>query len=249
MEDILKSLVHQRGAVKGKVTTIVQTLERGEDDLAQVSLPLLKVFSKKLELHYAEYCSLHKEVIAVSPAGKLDEQDLKLTEFEQLHTDAMVRLECLMDRLSTTSGAQPTVAVGQQPVIIQQQPLKAPIPTFDGRYENWPRFKAMFTDIITRCADSDAIKLHHLEKSLIGAAAGIIDSRTLADNNFSHAWEMLKERYENPRVIVDTHIGGLLSMKKCPKNHTLSCENCSTRVLDMLKGLNLWSRRLIALQG
>lgn len=50
MEEVLKSLVHQRGAVKAKVTAIVQLLEKGEDDLAQVSLPLLKVFSKKLDL-------------------------------------------------------------------------------------------------------------------------------------------------------------------------------------------------------
>lgn len=33
-------------------------------------------------------------------------------------------------------------------VIVQQQPLKAPIPIFDGRYEDWPKFKAMFLDVM-----------------------------------------------------------------------------------------------------
>lgn len=102
-------------------------------------------------------------------------------------------------------------------VIVQQQPLKAPIPTFDGRYENWPRFKSMFQDIMSRCSDSDAIKLHHLEKALVGAASGILDAKTLPDNNYSHAWDILIDRYENPRVIIDTHIDGLLAIKKMSK--------------------------------
>lgn len=75
----------------------------------------------------------------------------------------------------------------------------------------------MFQDIIGRCSDSDAIKLHHLEKALVSAASGILDVKTLSDNNYKHAWEILTDRYENPRSIIDTHIDGILAMKRMPK--------------------------------
>lgn len=130
----------------------------------------------------------------------------------------MIRVETLIESLTQPiSAAVSTALQPNAPQVIIQQPLRAPIPTFDGRYENWPRFKTMFQDIIDKCSDSDAIKLHHLDKALVGAAAGIIDAKTLADNNYHHAWEILVERYENKRVIIDTHIGGLLSLKRMSK--------------------------------
>lgn len=219
MEDI-KPLVHQRGQVKGRVTAISNALEKAEDDPSQVSLPILKVYAKKLETHYAEYNALHKEIICSLPPGKTDDQDDKLNEFDNLHTDCLVRLEVLMEsfsaptNVSLTNTTTPTSATQ---VIVQQQPLKAPIPSFDGRYENWPRFKSMFQDIIGRSADSDAIKLHYLEKALVGAASGILDAKTLSDNNYTHAWEILIDRYENPRIIIDSHIDELLAMRKMTK--------------------------------
>ncbi|XP_062713939.1 uncharacterized protein LOC134290759 [Aedes albopictus] len=210
-----KAYVHQRGQVKGKVTATFNSLERAEDDPSQVSVPLLKVYSKKLETHYAEYSALHKEVLRLVPPSKFDEQDEKLNEFDRLHTETLVRLEGLMEAFQKKPCDSTTaLQTDSSRIIVQQAPLRAPIPTFDGKYENWPRFKAMFEDIVGKGADSDSIKLHHLEKSLIGAASGIIDSKTLADNNYHHAWDILTERYENPRIIIDTHISELLSMKR-----------------------------------
>ncbi|XP_062538373.1 uncharacterized protein LOC134206662 [Armigeres subalbatus] len=107
--------------------------------------------------------------------------------------------------------------VGAPQVIVTQQPLRTPIPMFDGKYEGWPKFKALFNDLVGKCGDSDATKLQYLDKALIGDASGILDARIINNNNYLHAWKLLEERFENPRVIIDTHISGLLSMKANPK--------------------------------
>jgi hypothetical protein len=75
----------------------------------------------------------------------------------------------------------------------------------------------MFQDIMNRSPDCDAIKLFHLEKSLVGDAAGVIDSQTIQDNNYGQAWAILEQRYENKRLIVDLHIRGLLNLKRMSK--------------------------------
>ncbi|XP_041786335.1 uncharacterized protein LOC121601585 [Anopheles merus] len=59
--------------------------------------------------------------------------------------------------------------------------LNIPMPTFDGTYEQWPKFKAMFLDIVKESSASDAVKLHHLNKALIGKASGVLNASLIAD--------------------------------------------------------------------
>nr|XP_040240829.2 uncharacterized protein LOC120961203 [Anopheles coluzzii] len=64
---------------------------------------------------------------------------------------------------------------------------------------------------------SDAVKLHHLNKALQGKAAGILNTSILNGNNLQAAWDVLERRFENPRLIVDKHIAGLLQLKHAPR--------------------------------
>ncbi|XP_055543115.1 uncharacterized protein LOC129728689 [Wyeomyia smithii] len=73
---------------------------------------------------------------------------------------------------------------------------------------------AIFQDLIANSGDTDAIKLYHLDKALTGDAAGILDAKILSEGNYQQAWEILSDRYENKRVLVETHIRGLLNLKK-----------------------------------
>lgn len=210
----LKQLIHQRGQIKARVTTIVKKLDEAMENTDTTSLAQLKATERKLELHYAEYNKKHDDVMSMCAPENMEEQDAKLEEFDALHTDALVKLNELMDHFREDAAKN---GDGQK-IIIQQQPLKAPIPTFSGSYEEWPKFKALFNDLVGRCGDSDATKLHYLDKALIGDASGILDAQVINDNNYERAWMLLEERFENPRVIIDTHITGLLNMKPIVKS-------------------------------
>ncbi|XP_038106697.1 uncharacterized protein LOC119766305 [Culex quinquefasciatus] len=85
---------------------------------------------------------------------------------------------------------------------------------FDGKYESWDRFKVMFKDVVDKSNEPARIKLYHLEQALIGGAAGSIDEKTIQDGNYERAWELLEERFEDKRRMVDLHIGGLLGVQK-----------------------------------
>ncbi|XP_035890593.1 uncharacterized protein LOC118502469 [Anopheles stephensi] len=149
-------------------------------------------------------------------------------EFQQTYAIIASRLEA--------SNEQPMIVI-DTPIVSQPQ-LSIPTPKFDGQYEHWPKFKAMFTDIMKRSNVSDAVKLHHLNNALIGSAAGILNASIISSNNFTSAWEILESRYENPRVIIDKHISGLLHMKpvsrESAKNLRDLIEKCKSHV-DGLK--------------
>ncbi|XP_062703912.1 uncharacterized protein LOC134286324 [Aedes albopictus] len=227
--DEMKNLIHQRGQIKRKVTLINHVLEAAEDDVSEVSASLLKVYSKKVELHYQEYVEAHREVLAATPSSKLEEQDEIQMAFDVLHTEVLDRLERLS--LLFVKSANPAHESGSPHVILQQQPLRAPIPSFDGKVENWPKFRTMFEDIVVSSHDSDALKLHHLDKALVGDAFGWITVKMLQDNNFQQTWKQLKEQFENPRVIVDMHLTGLLELETIVKRN-------SKDLLELVKTVN-----------
>ncbi|XP_062714757.1 uncharacterized protein LOC134291264 [Aedes albopictus] len=182
------------------------------DDDADVSVPKLKVYMKNVDAAYSEFNGFHNQLAEIIPDEEMEEHDQVYIEFEKDYHEVSSYIEEM--QMDAAKNEAPEI---KPQVIVQQQPLKAPIPTFDGRYENWPKFKAMFLDVMAKSNDTDAIKLYHLDKALVGTAAGILDARTMNENNYAHAWNILTERFENPRVIINTHIRGLLSLKKMTK--------------------------------
>ncbi|XP_055590213.1 uncharacterized protein LOC129742346 [Uranotaenia lowii] len=171
-----------------------------------LDLPQLRVYTRKLEAAYGEFSSFHSQIVALLHADDLTSQEENYIRFVQLYDWTSASIEAqIIDHQHPPPHPQ---------VIVHQQPLKAPFPTFDGEYTNWPKFKAMFQDLMAQSRDSDAIKLYHLDKALIGAAAGVLDAKTINEGNYAHAWRILTERFENQHIIVETHIRGILSLRK-----------------------------------
>ncbi|XP_062538710.1 uncharacterized protein LOC134206984 [Armigeres subalbatus] len=211
------TLIQMRGTAQGNITRIRNILLQAEADQTEIPSAQVKVYIRKVESSYNEYHQFHQQVVACLPPGKQEEQNAKFSHFETLHEEVSIMLETLLERLVAPTAMMPAQpAVNQQPVIIQQS-LPRTIPTFDGRYENWERFKIMFRDAVDRTNEAPRIKLYHLEKALVGNAAGIIDVKTISDGNYAHAWELLEERFEDKRRMIDIHIAGLLGSKKLSK--------------------------------
>ncbi|XP_062715303.1 uncharacterized protein LOC134291506 [Aedes albopictus] len=216
-EEELSTLVQLRGMAQGNITRIKNILTQAQADQAELPSAQVKVYVKKVESAYNEYHQHHQQIVAILPSNKKEEQNEKFLQFETLHEEVSIMLETLLEAQSAPPAAQQVQPpANQQPLVIQQS-LPRAIPTFDGRYENWERFKIMFRDAVDRTNEAPRIKLYHLEKALVGDAAGIIDVKTIADGNYAHAWELLEERFEDQRRMIDIHIAGLLGVKKLSK--------------------------------
>ncbi|XP_038106589.1 uncharacterized protein LOC119766222 [Culex quinquefasciatus] len=174
-----------------------------------------KVHRWRLDTCFAEFAAIKERIYRADPKKRND------------HKKVVVEFEALFDQLAMTlggwnAGAAPAASSAlverhDRPIVIQQ-PLPRVFPSFDGKYENWEKFKVMFVDVVDKTNESARMKLYHLEKALIGDAAGFIDAKTIQDGNYAHAWKQLTDHYEDKRRMVDLHIGGLLSVKK------LACE-------------------------
>ncbi|XP_065075910.1 uncharacterized protein LOC135699567 [Ochlerotatus camptorhynchus] len=212
-------LVHRRGLAKGKLTRLFNYLFDNEEEEPQLSEAQIRHYLKKLDAVQKDYNDLNERILPLVPAQDLADHDQHYVQFDELQDKLAVKLEEQLAKLQATAaapGATIATAHPQAPIIVHQ-PLKIPIPTFDGRYESWPKFKVMFKDLVDKTPDPPAVKLYHLDKTLMGSAAGIIDAKTISEGNYNRAWEIFEERYENKRHTIDKHIHGLLNLKRISK--------------------------------
>lgn len=110
----------------------------------------------------------------------------------------------------------------------QQQQPQAPLPAadnhslrlprieiaqFDGSYDTWQNFHDIFNATVHSNRHlTGAVKMQHLKAALKGDAATIISALTITDANYEIAWNTLKKRYENKRVLISHHLNKLTTM-------------------------------------
>lgn len=129
------------------------------------------------------------------------------------------------------------------------------LPKFSGSYENWLEFRDSFNSLI-HCNDTiDEInKFHYLRASLEGPAAVVIQSFEFSASNYSVAWNVLCERYDNKRLLIQNHISALFNIDNITKESSVSLKrlidslNKHLRSIDLLgEPVTYWGTLLIYL--
>lgn len=106
---------------------------------------------------------------------------------------------------------------------------KIELPTFDGNYDQWYSFYESFDSLINSNEDiMDVQKLHYLRSSLRGNAKDLILSLDITSQNYAVAWELLKNRYDNKRLIIKNHVRALFDVPSI----TRECSSGLRKILD-----------------
>lgn len=92
------------------------------------------------------------------------------------------------------------------------------LPTFSGKYGECSAFYDTFSSLIHNDKQINKIeKLHYLKSVLNGDAAQVIASLHVSAANYDIAWDCLKNRYDNKRLIMQNHMKGFLSIPSIAK--------------------------------
>ncbi|XP_018405645.1 PREDICTED: uncharacterized protein LOC108781997 [Cyphomyrmex costatus] len=117
------------------------------------------------------------------------------------------------------------------------------LPRFDGKIEEWKSFSDSFRSIIhDRSQLSNVEKFQYLISAISGDAAKIIESIQLTGQNYSTAWELLQNRYDDPRSLKKKHIECLFKMPVIAKESAKALRELidyTSRHLRMLRILGL----------
>ncbi|XP_075158166.1 uncharacterized protein LOC142231444 [Haematobia irritans] len=109
---------------------------------------------------------------------------------------------------------------------------------FKGSYEEWPSFRDMFTAVyVNHPKLTPAQKLYHLRNKTKSSAGAIVKRYALCDENFTLAWNALKSRYENKRVLVDNQLKILFNIPVATSEDSESLQRIHSTVKDCLSTL------------
>ncbi|XP_031777452.1 uncharacterized protein LOC116415926 [Nasonia vitripennis] len=95
---------------------------------------------------------------------------------------------------------------------------KISLPTFSGNGEDWASFSDLFTSLVhSRSGISDVTKLQYLKLCLTGVAAELIKDVMTTNANYASTWQTLKDRYSNPRLMINKLLTSFLEIPQMKK--------------------------------
>nr|XP_012232203.1 PREDICTED: uncharacterized protein LOC105677895 [Linepithema humile] len=119
---------------------------------------------------------------------------------------------------------------------------KIELPTFSGLYKDWYAFFDVFNSLIhSNGLLNDVQRFHYLKSALKGEAAETISSLEISGLNYENAWTRLQERYDNQRLIIQTHIKAIFDLPIVRKEN-------GTAIRQVLDGVLKHTRALQALK-
>ncbi|XP_055612530.1 uncharacterized protein LOC129759143 [Uranotaenia lowii] len=256
-QNVVKSESKELKVMKFKMEAMKRNLLRVEDGLLDEDVvPNMNLQSKQflqlqvriVEAAHTEAEALRMRLFELDAEEEIrEEYEADYIEIEHLYGKLFVFLTTRMDDIERKEKEQIyPPAVSNPPFSTAQYhvpPLKVPLPTFDGKYENWYAFKSMFQTVMSRYrSESPAIKLYHLRNSLVDKAAGIIDQDIINNNDYDAAWMILQNRFEDRRLIIDKHIDALLDLPKLNSESATDLRkliDVCTKNVDALRNLGL----------
>ncbi|CAI6370934.1 unnamed protein product [Macrosiphum euphorbiae] len=89
---------------------------------------------------------------------------------------------------------------------------KIPLPTFDGRLQNWPDFRDRFTILVgNRTHLSNIEKFYYLLGCLQSGPSDVVKGITVSESTYELAWSALVQRYDKPRQLATTLVNEMLN--------------------------------------
>ena len=107
---------------------------------------------------------------------------------------------------TSTSTSSPTTGLLKMP--------KFDLPKFNGQYKGWtPFYEQFLASVDSNTVIPDIQKFNYLKTSLTGEALQLVSHLPLSNSNYKIALKSLTDRYNNERLIVNSHLDAILQLK------------------------------------
>lgn len=205
--------------------------------------------TKMLEM-YNDFDSIQNDIEGLMELP--DDEYAERTSFETRYFGAMAAAQDLLGKQAAHAGAASAghengSATGSGDAVFSSKPnIKLPtihLPTFSGRYQDWLEYHDTYKSLIHDNMSIPKIhKFHYLRNSLKDSASLIIKSLEFSTENYDVAWDLLCERFNNNRILINNHIHALFSIQSVTQESAKALRNMIDWVhknLRALKTLNL----------
>jgi len=119
---------------------------------------------------------------------------------------------------------------------------KLEVQRFSGRTAEWVEFKSQYSSSIHQHpALDDGQRMRYLSMLLIGEPSHLIRQLQVTASNYQEAWRIVCEHYDNPMLLLQTHVESLL-MLPSPKHGESSLRDLYSGCKQHLAGIRTLER-------
>ncbi|KAI5646271.1 hypothetical protein NE865_01733 [Phthorimaea operculella] len=236
----------QRGIIKRGLTNFTKHVESLE---GHVELGNLLSLKQRIELNlritnvkslYDSFQDIQQKIETLASESEADtekEQAYRDT-FESNYYSVLAKAQCLIhEEDKKASGSSGSSGAGQTPSV------KLPIislPEFDGSFDHWLEYRDTFQSLVHKCPSISKIqKFHYLKSTLKGSAQLVVDSIEFCEDNYDTAWELLLNRYDNSKLLVQKHVKSLFTMPSITKESSPQIRKLIDVTLKNIRALKL----------
>lgn len=226
----IKKLTASRGQCKASMTKMEKFLQQESPTFTIEGLT-----TRKASLHtvFQKYQDICVQLAILDPENTKDDME---DDTEDRFYDIMTAFERainLIDKKAqqTTHAAEGSGKVAHLPSL--------DIPVFDGRdVALYKSFIEMFEAVVHRDARIPVVqKLCFLKKYLKGEPLHLIDNLPIIGASYDSALELLKKRYDNPALIINSHVNALLDIPVLHRGTALQLRDMVAKVRQHLTAL------------
>ncbi|CAH2108130.1 unnamed protein product [Euphydryas editha] len=227
-DEKIKKLKKSKSSIKAKLTHFENYIKLASsyDSLSELHKTEMECRLSKFESLYAEFDQLQIKLEELCDPP--DEQYADREAFESQYYQLLSRGRHLLATADNNGRDDSVAGSGHRSGIFDQSYNhfnlpKINIPTFSGNYLHWLEFRDTFLSMIhNNKTISNISKFHYLRASLQGNAALIIKNINFSDDNYHTAWNMLCERFDNSRLLINNHIQALFNVDSINKESSQS---------------------------
>lgn len=250
MSEDLKVLIQKRGLIKGRLTVFKKHLTdfKNYKEVSKQQVKEMNLRLNKIQALFEEFDSIQTSIEMAKEVTQ--EQILARDEVENQFYSVISTAQELLDFHSAGFDD----AVSEQRSVAQKKAssacgpsghlsgVKLPtikLPIFDGNYSKWLEFKDSFVSLIHGNDSLTEIhKFQYLRASLEGKAAQVIGSLETSTNNYAIAWKLITERFDNKRLLVNSHLKSLCNVESITKESHASLRFLVDHISRNLRALN-----------
>ncbi|XP_047032323.1 uncharacterized protein LOC124639132 [Helicoverpa zea] len=234
-----KESVRKRASCKGRLTAFTNYVNELDESLDASQVCELQLRLGKMESLFSQFDEVQSKLECL--ADDVNSQLPERNEFESKYYKIFAKAQDLLTRNLKPTKNEPLESDYSSAQTRNRRLVKLPtiqLPKFSGSYEKWLEFHDTFSSLI-HCNDDidDVNKFHYLKACLEGSAAVVIQSIEFSANNYSVAWKILCDRYDNKRVLINNHVAALFNLETVKKESSVALKRVIDSVNKNLRSL------------
>lgn len=225
----------------GRIASIKRVSETLPTSPEETSLEELNQLSLHLEETHKTFIKEHAYFEVSWPSALINHEYFTKnahSEESLLYLAARRSISKLRHSFSVATPQPQSQATLNEPARAHSRLPDITLPKFSGDYSSWPAFRDLFSSmILLNQRLTNVEKLHYLRASLEGSAAQLISGLPMSGDSLNPSWDTLKDRYENPRLLIQSYLDQLLSNSGPVQRKATSLNRLINNVQESLKAL------------